>query len=75
MNRDHLRNSLEAGCYTTERDSIFWKRCDDGTRTLSGAKLMVPQGSHCRPVRSTGNSLLVRYSQPNGDHWFAWIHA
>lgn len=76
-NREHLRQALTAKCYTTERDSIFFRRYAPGTlgNALTGEKLMVPQGTNTRPIRSYANSLLVRYADSANNHWFAWIHA
>lgn len=74
-NREHLRQALAAGIYTTERDSMFSKLYWPAIDALGGEKLMVEQGTECQPIRATENALLVRVTDKKHRHWFAWIHA
>ena len=73
-NKEHLRQALGAGEYYTERDSLFYSRCNGVT--LDGPCLMVPRGQSCRPIRShEDRAILVRFTDPRKHQWFAWIHA
>lgn len=80
MTKQQAMNCFLDGQFYTEGVTEFWSATmpdplREGCPTLAGERLTVGSEVHCRPLRFTGNALLVCLQDSKGRTWYSWVHA